>query len=123
MTQTATFTDHEATWVEPTRKNGARKLVWTKVEVIDTLTPISISFGCVSKTFYLRGKEISNNHKTLFLYTENGEIARGSWKHGHEGSLIHNEPLEIWGENRKLIQACNYQNGRVKDSRKYLLSI
>lgn len=122
-TITRTFTDSVLTWKEPTRKNGVRKPIWSTVEVVDNLTPINVSFDGNKKTFYLREKEISEDRKTLNLYNEDGTFAKGSWRHGSEGSKIHVEGLELWAENRRLITISGYASGQIKDQKKYLLSI
>lgn len=121
MTLIAKFTDSTLTYEPSTRKNGRPKPVWGSVEVEDTLHPVNVEFHGKSYTFYTRGKHAKDRFPRL--YHADGTPAKGIWRHGYTGSKIHEEGLEYSAETGRLMTIVNYQNGRVKDSKKYLLGI
>lgn len=128
--KTATFKNLiEITYEEPKRKNGKRKPVYHYADVIEELHPVGVKFNGKIYQFYLRDKDIKDFERTARgnmganLYHEDGTIVYGIWKHGRYGSHLHEEPLKIWMSSRNLQEHAVYQNGRSKDSYKYLLSI
>jgi len=126
---TAVFKDYKHTSVPATRKNGRPKSAWTIVEVEDELLPIIVTFDRHNVTYYMRKSELdyannqSRTNASLYLYHKDGSIAYGNWRHGRHGSKIHKDALRIWWQTKKLIVQDIYQNGRAKDSYKYLLSL
>lgn len=123
MTITATFKQNIPVRVEPKRKNGRVTYDWQCVQVVDTLHPIIVKHGSKLYNLYLRGRDVESKERFPFLYHHDGSIAKGIWRHGWTGGKAHEEPLEYSGTLKKLIEVTNYQNGRVKDSKKYLISI
>jgi hypothetical protein len=61
------------------------------------------------------------------ITNEAGAKVIGAWQHGRSGGKVHYEPIEFdkrEGANLKWFgPVVNYQNGRKKDSCKYLLDI
>lgn len=121
-TLTATFTDYSYNSEARLKKDR-----WSTVVVEDQLYPVSVKFNREERTLYVRRKDIESagdrSNATAMLRTETGEAAFGFWQHGYTGSATHREILEVWVQGRRLIEICNYQNGRKKDSKKYLKSI
>jgi hypothetical protein len=117
MTLTATFKKYESKKVIGPR--GGEKWVHDVVEVVDTLHPVTVSFGGITKTLYTRGMDATKEYNTL--YQANGEIATGIWHHGRYGSKMHHEAIQL--RNGKLQSVSSYASGQIKDQHKYLKSI
>jgi hypothetical protein len=100
-------------------KRGGIKYGFDTIEVTDTLHPVEVSFGGVTKTLYIRGMEMSKDRQSL--YNADGTSAKGIWQHGQYGTTIHEERLEL--RNGELITRCSYASGQIKDQYKYLKSI
>lgn len=123
MILTATFNDYNPVPIQPKRKNGIIKYDWQTIEVLDTLHPVTVKHHNGLYNFYIRGKDLDNKNRFPALYHADGSVACGIWRHGRTGGKAHEERLEYSAELGKLIEVTNYQNGRVKDSKKYLISI
>lgn len=125
--KTATFLDINITVVKSTRKNGRDKCNWEHVEVVDNIHPVRVIFAGVEKTYYMREKDMAYAEKyritSVNLYDGNGNTAMGMWQHGRFGMILHPGRLSVWLESRQIIEAETYQNGRVKDSNKYLIRL
>lgn len=123
MTHTAIFSDAKMILIPSTRKNGRTKYDWISVQVEDTLHPVEINFNGTKKVFYVRSMEMAKDNKRVNLYNFDGSYARGTWKHGREGSKLHNDTLELYKETMKLVCVDSYQSGQIKDQKKYLMGI
>lgn len=117
---TATFQDYK---LQPAKRAGARGK-FVLVDVIDTLHPVTISFGGVTKTLFVRGAEYNEpKHYSVRLYNEDGSDAMGIWQHGRYGTTPHTEQLFYYVKERKL-DTCNaYASGQIKDQMRYLKAI
>lgn len=127
--KTASFKDFKMVTVQPKRKNGRTKYEWVITEVIDGLLPVEVSLQSDRKTYYVRESKLNalnleqRGNASMQLYNEDGSDATGMYRHGYTGSKIHTETLHIWWRTRELIKIDNYINGKVKDSKRYLLKL
>lgn len=112
----------ECCLIPSTRKNGRTKYGWR--EVMKDAVSVNVTYDGKIFTAYVIKEDLESSiGRTVRLYNENGESMTGLWKHGRQGDMIHKEGLEILKEGGKLIETTTYQNGRVKDSYKYLVGI
>jgi hypothetical protein len=127
--KTATFKDYERYEIKAATAKRSAKYGYRPIEVIEEIHPVNVSFRGKSYLFYLRNRDVIEYNKTqrsnmiAELYHEDGAAVKAAWRHGWTGGKMHTERLEIWMDGRRLIEVCNYQNGRVKDSKKYLIQI
>lgn len=117
MVHTATFKKYESVKVIGPR--GGEKWTTVTTDVVDTLHPVTISFGGVTKTLYTRGMDAGKEYQTL--YNVDGSYARGKWQHGRYGSKMHDDGLDL--RNGKLVSLSSYCSGQKIDQHKYLKGI
>lgn len=117
MVHTATFKKYESKRI--TGPRGGEKWTTVTTDVVDTLHPVTVSFGGVTKTLYTRGMDAGKEYQTL--YNADGTWARGYWQHGRYGSKTHEESIEL--RRGKLVSLSSYASGQIKDQHKYLKGI
>jgi hypothetical protein len=116
--------------VSKTRYDYVHRVVATEQECVE----ITARYFSREVVFYITMKDFKRYHDTkngsqcaadveVAIYNEKGERIMGNWQHGYSGTKIHVEAVRWDLKHQDFIWRTWYQDGRVKDSYKYLRSI